>query len=81
MQRLADTLTGAKVDALLRKWLARPPHPFGARDRRQGIRYALSILHDEFALTQVFDRPAQGRVFFEADDLERYGSRNQESAP
>ena len=65
MQRLADGLTAHKVDALLRKWLARLPHPFAARDRQQGIRYDVSILQAEFALTQVFDRPAQGRVFFE----------------
>ncbi len=65
MQRLADTLTAGKVDALLRKWLARLPHPFADGDRRQGIRYDISILQAEFALTQVFDRPAQGRVFFE----------------
>ena len=65
MQRLADGLTAGKVDALLRKWLARLPHPFAARDRQQGIRYDVSILQAEFALTQVFDRPAQGRVFFE----------------
>ncbi len=36
MQRLADGLTAARVDALLRKWLARLPHPFAARDRQQG---------------------------------------------
>ena len=65
MQRLADALTARKVDALLRKWLARLPHPFTAPDRQQGIRYDVSILQAEFALTQVFDRPAQGRVFFE----------------
>ena len=65
MQRLADGLTARKVDALLRKWLARLPHPFAASDRQQGIRYDVSILQAEFALTQVFDRPAQGRVFFE----------------
>ena len=65
MQRLADGLTAAKVDALLRKWLARLPHPFNRPDRQQGIRYDISMLQAEFALTQVFDRPAQGRVFFE----------------
>ena len=65
MQRLADGLTAARVDALLRKWLARLPHPFAARDRQQGIRYDVSILQAEFARTEVFDRPAQGRVFFE----------------
>ena len=58
MQRLADGLTARKVDALLRKWLARLPHPFAGSDRRRGIRYDISILQAEFALTQVFDRPA-----------------------
>ena len=65
MQRLADGLTAKRVDALLRKWLARLPHPFAARDRQQGIRYDVSILQAEFARTEVLDRPAQGRVFFE----------------
>ena len=65
MQRLADGLTADKIDALLRKWLARLPHPFEAGDREQGIRYDISILQAEFARTEVFDRPVQGRVFFE----------------
>ena len=65
MQRLAEGLTADRIDGLLRKWLARLPHPFAASDRRQGIRYALSILQAEFARTDVFDRPVQGRVFFE----------------
>ena len=65
MQRLADGLTAEQVDGLLRKWLARLPHPFEPADRQRGIRYDLSILQAEFARTQVFDRPAQGRVFFE----------------
>ena len=65
MQRLADTLTAARIDSLLRKWLARLPHPFTAADRAAGVRYDISMLQAEFALTQVFDRPVQGRVFFE----------------
>ena len=65
MQRLADGLTAARVDALLRKWLARLPHPFSADDREQGIRYDISILQAEFARTEVFDQPLAGRVFFE----------------
>ena len=65
MQALAEGLDAAKVDALLRKWLARLPHPFTAADRAAGIRYDVSVLQAEFALTQVFDRPVQGRVFFE----------------
>ena len=65
MQRLVDGLTAAPIEALLRKWLARLPRPFTAHDRAAGIRYDISVLQSEFALTQVFDRPVQGRVFFE----------------
>ena len=65
MQQLADGLTAEKIDALLRKWLARLPHPFEVGDRRQGIRYDVSMLQAEFARTEVFDRPVTGRIFFE----------------
>jgi hypothetical protein len=65
LQRLADELTGEKIDRLLRKWLRRLPHPFPARDRAAGYRYDLSILQAEFSLTQVLDQPVTGRVFFE----------------
>lgn len=65
MQELADRLSAAKIDALLRKWLARVPHPFTAADRQAGYRYDVSILQAEFALTQVLDRPQTGRIFFE----------------
>jgi hypothetical protein len=65
MQGLADTLTAAKIDALLRKWLKRLPHPFTARDRAAGYRYQISILQSEYAFTQVLDQPINGRVFFE----------------
>ena len=64
-QELADSLTAERIDDLLRKWLKRLPHPFTRDDRAAGIRYEVSMLQAEFALTQVFDRPAQGRVFFE----------------
>src|SRR5277367_2614272 len=65
LQQRCDGLSGAKIDALLRKWLARLPHPFTAQDRKAGYRYDLSILQAEFALTQVLDRPRTSRVFFE----------------
>jgi hypothetical protein len=65
LQRLCDRLTGAKIDALLRKWLRILPHPFTGADRRAGYRYTLSILQAEFSLTQVLDRPLTGRMFFE----------------
>ena len=65
MQELADGLTAEKIDQLLRKWLARLPHPFLAADREAGYRYDISIFQAEFSLTQVLDRPVAGRMFFE----------------
>jgi hypothetical protein len=65
LQQLCDGLSAAKIDALLRKWLARLPHPFTAQDRKAGYRYEVSILQAEFSLTQVLDRPLTGRIFFE----------------
>jgi hypothetical protein len=64
-QQIADGLNAARIDALLRKWLARLPHPFTAKDRQAGYRYDVSILQAEFSLTQVLDRPLTGRIFFE----------------
>jgi hypothetical protein len=65
LQALADGLSGPKIEALLQKWLRRLPHPFTDSDQEAGYRYDLSILQAEFSLTQVLDRPAQGRIFFE----------------
>jgi hypothetical protein len=65
LQEICDGLNEAKIDRLLRKWLAKLPHPFSRKDRRAGYRYALSILQAEFSLTQVLDEPVVGRIFFE----------------
>ena len=65
LQALAEGLTAAKIDALLRKWLAQLPHPFSRKDRAAGYRYQISILQAEFSLTQVLQQPVAGRVFFE----------------
>lgn len=64
-QALADSLSAEKIDALVRKWFARLPHPFTRADRAAGFRYNISILQAEFSLTQVLDQPVHGRVFFE----------------
>src|SRR6516225_4281862 len=65
LQKICDHLNAAKIDALLRKWLAKLPHPYTAADRKAGYRYDLSILQAEFSLTQVLDRPQNGRILFE----------------
>ena len=65
LQVICDGLSAEKIDALLRKWLRRLPHPFTAADRKAGYRYTLSILQAEFSRTQLLDRPVTGRMFFE----------------
>jgi hypothetical protein len=65
VQAICDRLGPEQIDALLRKWLARLPHPFTAADGEAGYRYDISVLQAEFSLTQVLDRPISGRVFFE----------------
>jgi hypothetical protein len=65
LQEICDGLSAAKIDALLRKWLAKLPHPYTPADRKAGFLYNVSILQAEFSLTQVLDRPQTGRIFFE----------------
>jgi hypothetical protein len=65
LQELCNGMSAAKINALLRKWLAKLPHPYTAADRQAGYRYNVSILQAEFSLTQVLDRPQTGRIFFE----------------
>lgn len=65
LQAICDRLGPEQIDGLLRKWLARLPHPFSAADRAAGYRYDLSILQAEFSLTQMLDKPVSGRIFFE----------------
>ena len=65
LQAVCDRLDAEAIDAFVRKWLARLPHPFTAGDRQAGYRYDLSVLQAEFSLTQVLDRPLSGRLFFE----------------
>ena len=66
----ADAAAGRRVDGGAgRRAAAQVAGPSAAplapRDRQRGIRYDIPILQAEFARTEVFDRPAQGRVFFE----------------
>jgi hypothetical protein len=65
LHKICAGLSSGKIDALLRKWLKRLPHPFSAADRAAGYRYDVSTLQAEFSLTQVLDRPLSGRIFFE----------------
>ena len=65
LQNICDSFGPEQIDALLRKWLRILPNPFTDDDEAAGYRYELSILQAEFSLTQMFDRPVSGRIFFE----------------
>jgi hypothetical protein len=65
LQAICDALGPEQIEALLRKWLARLPHPFSPADRAAGYRYDISILQAGFSLTQMLDRPVSGRIFFD----------------
>jgi hypothetical protein len=65
LQAICASLSPAHIETFVRKWLARLPRPFTADDRAAGYDYDISVLQAEFSLTQVVDRPAAGRVFFE----------------
>lgn len=64
-QASCDRLSADKITAFVRKWLRVLPSPFTPADRHAGFRYEISVLQAEFSLTQVLDRPATGRQFFE----------------
>jgi hypothetical protein len=49
LQRICDQLGPEQIDALLRKWRARLPHPFTPDDREAGYRYDISVLQAEFS--------------------------------
>jgi hypothetical protein len=65
VQAICERLGADHIDALLRRWLAILPYPFTRADHTAGYRYEISILQAEFSLTQMFDQPITGRIFFE----------------
>jgi DNA-binding transcriptional ArsR family regulator len=65
LQHICDEISADKIEALARKWLRLLPHPFTRKDQLAGYVHQISIMQAEFSLTQVLDRPVQGRVFFE----------------
>jgi hypothetical protein len=66
LQTVCDALGAADVQAFFDRWSHRLPWPVTATDRAAGYDHRLAINQLEVSLTQVFDRPVQGRHFFEA---------------
>lgn len=66
LQAACDALGPADIQAFFDRWSHRLPWPMTAADRAAGYDHRLALCQLEVSLTQVFDRPVQGRHFFEA---------------
>jgi hypothetical protein len=66
LQAICDQLGPAQIDGFFDRWLARLPLPLTAADRSNGYWWELSMRQIEVSRTMVFDRPRNGRAFFEA---------------
>jgi hypothetical protein len=66
LQTTCDALGPADVHAFFDRWSHRLPWPMTPPERAAGYDHRLAICQLEVSLTQVFDRPVQGRHFFEA---------------
>jgi hypothetical protein len=66
LQAACDALGPADVQAFFDRWSRRLPWPMTPAERAAGYDHRLAICQLEVSLTQVFDRPMQGRHFFEA---------------
>jgi hypothetical protein len=66
LQVICDRLGPNDVQAFFDRWSQRLPWPLTPADRKAGFDHRLAIAQLEVSLTHVFDRPIQGRHFFEA---------------
>jgi hypothetical protein len=66
LQAACDALGPADVQAFFDRWSHQVPWPLTPADRAAGYDHRLTLWQFEVSLTQVFDRPVQGRHFFEA---------------
>lgn len=65
LQRICDRLDDGHIQVTWDRWLKRLPLPLKRKDFEAGYYPRLSIWQMEVSLTQVFERPAAGREFFE----------------
>lgn len=66
LQQICDELGDRDVQDFFDRWSRVLPWPLTPADQQAGFKHRLSLWQCEISLTQVFDRPVQGRQFFEA---------------
>jgi hypothetical protein len=62
---ICNSLWYRDIERFWEYWEQRLPSPFTAQDRERDYRYRLSVRQLELSDTRVFDRPAEGRQWFE----------------
>lgn len=65
LQRICDGLGPEDIQGFFDRWSSRLPWPLTPENRAAGYEHKLSIWQAEFSLTHIFERPVQGRQFFE----------------
>ena len=66
LQAICDRLGPGTLGVFFERWMSRLPLPLGPADRAAGYWWELSMRQIEVSRTLVFDRPRNGRMFFEA---------------
>jgi hypothetical protein len=66
LQTVCDQLGPRDIQQMFDRWSRRLPWPVSPADRAAGFDHRLTLCQLEISLTQIFDRPVQGRHFFEA---------------
>ncbi len=73
LHEICDRLGPGAITVFFERWMSRLPLPLGPADRAAGYWRELSMRQIQVSRTLVFDRPHDGRVFFEelaADNLD-----------
>lgn len=65
LQEICNALGPQDVQSFFDRWVPRLPWPLSPQMRQAGYEHRLSIWQFELSFTQVFERPLQGRRFFE----------------
>jgi len=66
LQAICDQLGPQDLQQFFDRWSHRLPWPLRPEDRSAGYDHRVTLCQLEVSLTQIFDRPTQGRHFFEA---------------
>ena len=66
LQAACDALGPRDLQTFFDRWSHRLPWPLRPEDRAAGFDHRVTLCQLEISLTQIFDRPVQGRHFFEA---------------